>query len=53
MVLLEMITNQKAMQYFETLAEWSEDYRLSQDMQTVMIIIDPTLKEEKIDLDEL
>ncbi|GLJ35174.1 hypothetical protein SUGI_0708020 [Cryptomeria japonica] len=52
-VLLEMISGRKSVQDFETLAEWSEDYRLSQDMQTMMTIIDPTLKEEKIDLDEL
>ncbi|KAH9326229.1 hypothetical protein KI387_006407 [Taxus chinensis] len=52
-LLLEIITGLKAVQDFQTLAQWSEDYRLSQDMQVVMTLIDSTLNQEQTDLDEL
>ncbi|KAH9288377.1 hypothetical protein KI387_032494 [Taxus chinensis] len=43
----------KSSEDFQTLAHWSEDYRLSQDMQVVMTLIDSTLNQEQTDLDEL
>eukprot|EP01018_Ginkgo_biloba_P010847 Gb_36539 [translate_table: standard] len=43
-LLLELITGLKSVQGMQTLPEWTQEYRLSEDVETVMAMVDPNLQ---------
>ncbi|KAG6382816.1 hypothetical protein SASPL_157473 [Salvia splendens] len=52
-LLLELITGMKSLQGSSTLAEWTEEYRKSDDVEVLVKMLDPKLKLDDVNVEQL